>query len=104
MFKLLNNAGNKYKKAIYYYMKRIIKDEDIPRAFNLTWLIAIWKEKGMLEIPQDNSRLKTIGSNYPASGKAEMLGSKMILQPKLPSRGSWPYLEAMYAWLLLGTL
>ena len=46
MFKLLNNAGNKYKKAIYHYMKRIIRDEDIPRAFNLTWLIAIWKKKG----------------------------------------------------------
>ena len=41
MFKLLNNAGSKYKRAIYHYMKRIIQDEDIPRAFNLTWLIAI---------------------------------------------------------------
>ena len=27
-------------------MKRIIKDEDIPIAFNLNWLIAIWKKKG----------------------------------------------------------
>ena len=46
MFKCLNNAGDKYKKAIYYYMKRIIRDEDIPKGFNLTWLIAIWKKKG----------------------------------------------------------
>ena len=46
MFKLLNNAGNKYKKTIYHYMKRIIRDEDITRAFNITWLISIWKKKG----------------------------------------------------------
>mgnify|MGYP001305180074 CR=1 FL=1 len=46
MFKLLNNAGGKYRSAIYHYMKRIIRDEDIPEAFNLTCLIAIWKKKG----------------------------------------------------------
>ena len=46
MFKLLNNAGNKYKNAIYYYMNRIIRDEETPKAFALTWLIAIWKKKG----------------------------------------------------------
>ena len=45
MFKLLNNAGNKYKKVIYYYMNRIIRDEDKPKAFALTWLIVIWKKK-----------------------------------------------------------
>ena len=46
MFKLLNNAGNKYKRAIYHYMNRIISDEETPKAFALTWLIAIWKKKG----------------------------------------------------------
>ena len=46
MFKLFNNAGNKYRKAIYQYMNRIIRDEKPPAAFALTWLIAIWKKKG----------------------------------------------------------
>ena len=46
MFKLLNNAGNKYKNAIYYYMNRIIRDEETPKAFALTWVIGIWKKKG----------------------------------------------------------
>ena len=46
MFKLLNNAGEGLKKAIYHYMNRIIRDEEIPKAFSLTWLIAIWKKKG----------------------------------------------------------
>ena len=41
MFKLLNNADNKYKSAIYHYMNRIIKDEETPKAFALTWLITI---------------------------------------------------------------
>ena len=46
MFKLFNNAGNKYKNTIYQYMIRIIRDEETPKAFALTWLIAIWKKKG----------------------------------------------------------
>ena len=46
MFKLLNNTGEEFKKAIYHYMNRIIRDEEIPKAFSLTWLIAIWKKKG----------------------------------------------------------
>ena len=46
MFKLFNNAGSKYRKAIYHYMNRIIRDEETPTAFALTWLIAIWKKKG----------------------------------------------------------
>jgi hypothetical protein len=46
MFKLFNNAGSKYRKAIYHYMNRIIRDEETPTAFPLTWLIAIWKKKG----------------------------------------------------------
>ena len=27
-------------------MNRIIREEEVPKAFNLTWLIAIWKKKG----------------------------------------------------------
>ena len=46
MFKLLNKSGDKYKDAIYHYMKRIFKHEDIPQIFQITWLIAIWKRKG----------------------------------------------------------
>ena len=46
MFDLLTKAGEKYKEAIFQYMKRIIKHEEIPQSFSLTWLIAIWKGKG----------------------------------------------------------
>ena len=46
MFKLLNKAGDRYKEAIYLYMKRIFKQEEVPTEFQLTWLIAIWKRKG----------------------------------------------------------
>ena len=46
MFKLLNKAGDRYKEAIYLYMKRIFKHEEVPTEFQLTWLIAIWKRKG----------------------------------------------------------
>ena len=45
MFKLLNKSGKKYKNAIYWYMRRIIGEEEIPVVFQLTWLMAIWKKK-----------------------------------------------------------
>ena len=46
MFKLLNRSGDRYKEAIYLYMRRIFKQEEVPKEFELTWLIAIWKRKG----------------------------------------------------------
>ncbi len=46
MFKLLNKAGDRYKEAIYLYMKRILKEEAVPTEFHMTWLTAIWKRKG----------------------------------------------------------
>ena len=46
MFKLLNKSGRKYKDAIYWYMRRIFSDEEIPMVFQMTWLIAICKRKG----------------------------------------------------------
>ena len=46
MFKLLNKAGDRYKEAIYLYMKRIFKHEEVQMEFQMTWLIAIWKRKG----------------------------------------------------------
>ena len=46
MFKLLNSTGEKFKRAIYHCMNRIIRDEEVPKAFTLTWLIAILKKKG----------------------------------------------------------
>ena len=46
MFNLLNSMREGFKKAIYHYMNRIIRDEEIPKAFSLTWLIGIWKKKG----------------------------------------------------------
>ena len=46
MFDLFNKAGDKYKNAIFYYMKRIIESEEVPHAFNKTKLTQIWKKKG----------------------------------------------------------
>ena len=46
MFNPLNKAGEKYKWAFYSYMKRIIKTEETPYAFNDTKLTQIWKGKG----------------------------------------------------------
>jgi hypothetical protein len=37
--------GKKYKNAIYWYMRRIIREEEIPVVFQLTWLMAIWRKK-----------------------------------------------------------
>ena len=37
MFKLLNKAGKKYKEAIYWCMKRIFRDEEIPKLFQMTF-------------------------------------------------------------------
>ena len=33
MFKLLNKSGERYKEAIYYYMRRIFKQEEVPNEF-----------------------------------------------------------------------
>ena len=41
MFNLLNKAWDKYREAIYWYMRRIISNETIPGGFLITWLIAI---------------------------------------------------------------
>ena len=46
MFNSLNKAGDKYKDAIFKYMKRIFDNEEIPTQFSETTLIAIWKGKG----------------------------------------------------------
>ena len=46
MFDLLNKSGNKYKDAIFWYMKNIIRNETTPFAFSFTTLIPIWKRKG----------------------------------------------------------
>ena len=37
MFKLLNDTGQKFKKAIYHYMNRIIRDEDPWMNCKNTW-------------------------------------------------------------------
>ena len=46
MFDLLNKSGNKYKDAIFWYMKKIIRNKTAPFTFSLTTLIPIWKKKG----------------------------------------------------------
>ena len=44
MFDLLNKSGDKYKEAIFWYMKKIISNETTPLAFIYTTLIPIWKK------------------------------------------------------------
>ena len=46
MYKTFNKAGDKYKFALFLYMKKLIALEQIPSTFWLTTLIQIWKKKG----------------------------------------------------------
>ena len=46
MYKLLNKSGAAYRIAIFEYMKKVIKCEDIPQRYKATTLIQIWKGKG----------------------------------------------------------
>ena len=46
IFDWLNKSGDKYKEAIFWYMKKIISTETTPIAFSYTTLIPIWKKKG----------------------------------------------------------
>ena len=46
MFDLLNKSEDKYKEAIFWCMKKIIKNETTPLTISLTTLISIWKKKG----------------------------------------------------------
>ena len=46
MFDLLDKSGDKYKEAIFWYMKKIISTETTPLAFSYTTLIPIWRKKG----------------------------------------------------------
>ena len=43
---LFTKAGNKYKNAIFQYMKKLIKTEQVPGCFKETSLTQIWKKKG----------------------------------------------------------
>ena len=43
---LFTKAGNKYKEAIFRFMKKIISTEQIPVCYKNTSLTPIWKRKG----------------------------------------------------------
>ena len=46
MYKHFIKSGEKYKDAIFLYMKKLIESEDIPTNFAYTTLVQIWKRKG----------------------------------------------------------
>ena len=46
MFNPLNKAGKKYKEAIFKYMTKLLKEEQIPSEYSKTTLFQIWKKKG----------------------------------------------------------
>ena len=46
MYRLFNQVGDDYKKAIFEYMKKVIKEEEIPQKYKATTLTQIWKGKG----------------------------------------------------------
>ena len=46
MYKNLVESGNKYQFAIFLYMRRLIRTEELPRNFARTLLSQIWKKKG----------------------------------------------------------
>ena len=45
-FRFLNNAGIAYKEAMFQYMSKMIKTENIPKCYLNTSLFQIWKGKG----------------------------------------------------------
>ena len=45
-FKFLNKAGIAYKEAMFQYMSKILKTENIPKCYLNTSLFQIWKGKG----------------------------------------------------------
>ena len=46
VYMLFTKAGNKYKEAIFRFMKKIISTEQIPVCYKNTSLTPIWKRKG----------------------------------------------------------
>ena len=46
VFNPLNKAGKKYKEAIFKYMTKLLKEEQIPSEYSKTTLFQIWKKKG----------------------------------------------------------
>ena len=109
MFKLLNKSGDKYKDALYYYMRRIFKQEDIPSIFQITWLIAIWKRKGSA---LDLNMMRYIHTKHWDAKLCEALVTKHM-KPKIinacpniqiggvPKASSVEHLVTMKTWMKL---
>ena len=57
LYKLFIKSGDLYKKAIFLYMKRLIKEEKVPYSFKETSLTQIWKGKGS---PLDLNQMRFI--------------------------------------------
>ena len=57
LYKLFIKSGDLYKKAIFLYMKRLIKEEKVPFSFKETSLTQIWKGKGS---PLDLNQMRFI--------------------------------------------
>ena len=45
VFNPLNKAGKKYKDAIFKYMAKLLKEEEIPSEYSKTTLFQIWRKK-----------------------------------------------------------
>ena len=109
MFELLNRSGKKYKDAIYWYMKRIFSEEEIPMIFQLTWLIAIWKRKGSV---LDLNMMRYIHTKYWDAKLCEALVTKHM-KPKIveacpniqiggvPKASSVEHLVTLKTWMKL---
>ena len=63
-------------------MNRIIRDEDTPKAFALTWLIAIWKKKGST---LDLNQMRYIHTKLWDAKLCEALGDAQLFQRGTPS-------------------
>ena len=85
MFNPLNKAGNRYKDAIFKYMKRIIDEEDVPFQFSETTLIAIWKGKGS---PLDLNMNRYIHEKAKISDKTYRLCWKLNEKTRIAVRTS----------------
>ena len=71
----MNKSGDKYKDAIFWYMKKITKNETTPLAFSLTSLIPIWKKRGSA---LDLNMMKYVHTNIWEAKLCEVLVRKLM--------------------------
>ena len=79
MYHLLCKAGKSYIGAMFIWMKRVIKYELVPEAYSITWLLSIWKRKGL---PLDLNMSRFVHTRDWEAGFCEALVTE-LMKPKI---------------------